>query len=74
SVIENLNTPLPFEVDARIPLSKFKPSDLKIDPLKSYILICQRGITSYTATLRFKEVYKKVVALSLKGGIENYSN
>jgi len=72
SVIENPNTPLPFNVDAKIPLSKFNPKDLKIDTSKTYVMVCQRGITSYTATQAFKKVYPKLKVLSLKGGIGGY--
>jgi len=72
SVIENANAALPFAVDVKIPLSKFSPKDLKIDSSKTFIMVCQRGITSYTATQTFKKVYPKLKVLSLKEGIGGY--
>jgi sulfur-carrier protein adenylyltransferase/sulfurtransferase len=74
SVIENPNTPLPFAVDAKIPLTQFNPKALKIDTDKTYVMVCQRGITSYTATKQLKEVYPKLKVLSLKEGISGYYN
>lgn len=72
SVIENQNISLPFAVDAQIQLSKFNLKDLNIDPSKSYIFVCQYGMSSYEATLRFKATYKKVKVLSLEGGIGKF--
>jgi len=72
SVIENPNTPLPFAVDAKIPLSQFDPKSLNIDIDKTYIMVCQRGITSYTATKQLKKAYPKLKVLSLKEGIAGY--
>lgn len=73
SVIENQKAPLPFAVDAQIPLSKFNPEDLITDLTKTYLFVCQRGITSYTAILRFNAVFKNINAFSLKGGIEEFN-
>jgi len=72
SVIENQNVPLPFRVDAKIPLSKFKPQALKIPTGKTCVVVCQRGITSYKATKQLKKVYPKLKVLSLKEGIAGY--
>jgi len=78
SVIENTNTPLPFEVEAKIPLSKF--DDLmshiersrNIDKDKNLVIVCNKGISSYTATLKLKEKYPELNVLSLEKGITNY--
>jgi len=72
SVIENQNVPVPFAVDTKIPLSKFKPQALKIPAGKTCVVVCQRGITSYTAVKQLKKVYPKLKALSLKEGIAGY--
>jgi len=72
SVIENPNTPLPFKVDAKIPLLKFKPKAPKIPFGKTCVVVCQRGITSYTAVKQLKKIYLKLRVLSLKEGIEKY--
>jgi len=72
SVIENANAPLPFAVDAKIPLSKFSPKDLKIDRSKTCVIVCQRGISSYTAVKDLKKRSPKLKVLSLKEGIEGY--
>lgn len=72
SVIENQNVSLPFTVDTKIPLSKFKPKALKIPADKTCIVVCQRGITSYTAVKELKKAYPKLKVLSLKEGITGY--
>jgi len=72
SVIENPNVFLPFAVDAKIPLSRFNPKTLEIDTLKIYIIVCQRGVTSYTALKKLKSIYPNLKALSLKEGIEEF--
>ncbi|MCF6214004.1 MAG: HesA/MoeB/ThiF family protein [Flavobacteriaceae bacterium] len=72
SVIENQNMSLPFKVDAQIPLSQFNPKTLAINSSKTYIMVCQRGITSYTTTQQFKKAFPKVKVLSLKEGVVGY--
>jgi len=72
SVIENQNVSLPFTVDTQIPLSKFKPKTLKIPTHKTCIVVCQRGITSYTAVKALKKTYPKLKVLSLKEGLAGY--
>jgi len=69
SVIENQNVPVPFRVDTKIPLSKFKPKALKIPTGKTCVVVCQRGITSYMAVKALKKVYPKLKVLSLKEGV-----
>lgn len=72
SVIENKNTNLPFAVDAKIPFSKFNPKTLNIVISKTYVMVCQRGISSYRAVKQFKSDYPKVKVLSLKEGISKF--
>ena len=78
SVIEDTDTPLPFEVDAKIPFSKIDDMtshierSRNIDKHKNLVIICNRGILSYTATQQLKEIYPDLNILSLKGGISNF--
>jgi len=78
SVIEDTHAPLPFEVDAKIPFSKFDDisnhieQSQNIETDNNFVIVCNRGILSYTATQRLKEKYPKLNILSLKGGITNY--
>ena len=72
SVIEETNTKLPFEVDQNLPLSKFNIETLKIKPKKDYVIICKKGILSYTATQLLKDKCPNLKVFSLKNGIENY--
>ncbi len=78
SVIENIDTPLPFEVDAKIPFSKFDDitchieRSRNIDKHKNFVIVCNKGISSYTTTVKLKEKYPDLTILSLKRGITNY--
>ena len=72
SVIEETNTKLPFEIDQNLPLSKFDVETLKINSKKDYVIICKKGILSYTATQLLHEKYPDLNVFSLKNGIENY--
>jgi len=82
SVIEDISTPLPFQVDAKIPLSKLddivghieRPELFGSDANKKakFILICQKGISSYEATEKIKEKFPDLEVLSLQGGISNF--
>lgn len=78
SIIEDISTSLPFEVDAKIPLSSFddivghieRSHDVNNNP--TIIFICQKGISSFRATQKFKKKYPDLEILSLKGGISQY--
>lgn len=78
SVIEDISTPLPFKVDAKIPISSFDEIvghiELSRDIINEpkYIIVCQKGVSSYTVTQKIKEQYPELTVLSLKGGISNY--
>lgn len=72
SVIENKETILPFEVDIKIPLSVFNPGKLPIEKDKIYIVVCNRGISSYIATEKIKKDFPNLKVFSLKNGIINY--
>ena len=72
SVIENTATPLPFSVDHQIPLSRFDPTKLESLQENEVIIVCHKGISSYTAALKMKKAYPKLNVYSLKNGIDSY--
>jgi adenylyltransferase/sulfurtransferase len=72
SVIEDKNIALPFDRVTKIPFSKLKEKTISLKQSKKYIIICNRGITSYKATLLLKDLHPDVSILSLEYGIDNY--
>jgi len=72
SVIENMDAELPFKVDLKIPLSRLEIEKLVIEKDKEYVIICNRGISSYVAVQRIKKAYPNLNVLNLKNGIINY--
>lgn len=72
SVIEDLGAELPFEVAERIPFSKFDAQRIALRLDAHYVIVCNKGITSYTAALALKEKYQNINIYSLEKGIENY--
>jgi adenylyltransferase/sulfurtransferase len=72
SVVENNEIKFPFEVRQRIPLSNLKMKQLNFTNDNEYVIVCQRGISSYIATQQLKEKYPNLNVLSLKNGIINY--
>lgn len=72
SVIENEATPLPFPVDLKIPLSKLDPTKLESFQKNELIMVCHKGVSSYTATLRMKKAFPQWSVFSLKNGIDTY--
>lgn len=72
SVIENTAVPIPFKVDLKIPLSMFDPIQLKEISSNEIIIVCHRGISSYTATEQMKKTFPETVVYSLKDGIDQF--
>ena len=72
SVIEDVNTKLPFKTDQKIPFSKFNVNTIELTKNNDYVVVCNRGITSYTAVQQLKEKYPNITIVSLKEGIINY--
>ena len=72
SVIENQAVPHPFPVDIQMPLSLLDPSKLASFTDTRIVVICQKGISSYTATQRIKKKYPHLQVYSLKNGIDQY--
>jgi molybdopterin/thiamine biosynthesis adenylyltransferase/rhodanese-related sulfurtransferase len=72
SVIENMDAELPFKVDLKIPLSRLEIEKLVIEKDKEYVIICNKGISSYVAVKRIIKAYPNLNVLNLKNGIINY--
>ena len=72
SVINNLETEIPFRIDQKEPLGTFDIEKFEVDLNKEYIIVCNRGITSYDITFKLREKYPDLDVLSLSGGINNY--
>jgi len=70
AVLPNLK--LPFKVHQTIPIQEFDAGTLNIDKEKLYIMVCQRGLNSYRATVQLKEKYPSLQVLNLTGGISSY--
>jgi len=72
SIVENINQNLPFEVYEKLPFSQFDVESFSADLNKEFIIVCKKGITSYTTTKMLLDKYPKLKVLSLKNGIDNY--
>ncbi len=72
SVIENEPRTYPFSIDLKMPLSQLDPSNLESIIDKKIVVICHKGISSYTATKKIKEIYPQAEVYSLKEGIDHY--
>jgi rhodanese-related sulfurtransferase len=70
AVLNNLK--LPFDVQQTIDIKKFDADKLAIDKSKTYIMVCQTGFNSYTATVKLKTKYPDLEVLNLTGGISSY--
>jgi adenylyltransferase/sulfurtransferase len=70
SVTETEETDLPFEVSQRIPFSEFKPDEVNWKKDRQYLLVCMKGITSYSAVKMIRERYPDINVFSLQNGIE----
>ena len=72
SVIENKDTILPFKADIKMPYSQFQIDQIAFSNSNNYIVVCNKGITSYEVVKRIKEKFPELTILSLKGGLLNY--
>lgn len=70
AVLPNLK--LPFEVHQTVPIQELDVNKFTIDKNKTYVMVCQRGLTSYKATELLKEKYPDANVLSLIGGVFAY--
>jgi len=72
SVIEDIEIELPFEVNLKIPASKFDMTTFDMSLKKDIIVVCLKGISSYRITKIIKTQLPQAKVYSLKNGIENY--
>ena len=63
---------LPFNVQQTIHIDDFDADKISIDKSKTYIMVCQKGLNSYKATVKLRNKYPDLEAFSLTGGISNY--
>jgi molybdopterin/thiamine biosynthesis adenylyltransferase/rhodanese-related sulfurtransferase len=63
---------LPFNVQQTIHINDFDADKIIIDKSKTYIMVCQKGLNSYKATVKLRNKYPDLEAFSLTGGISNY--
>jgi adenylyltransferase/sulfurtransferase len=72
SIIDNLETALPFDVHQKIPYKSFDVDKFIPDFKKNYVIVCNKGITSYDITAKLKQKYPNMTVFSLSKGIEEY--
>jgi adenylyltransferase/sulfurtransferase len=72
SVNEDADVKDPFFVHQKIPISKFDPEKQRFIMDYEYVIVCNKGISSYIATQRIKAAHPNLNVLSLKNGITNY--
>jgi adenylyltransferase/sulfurtransferase len=73
SVINDLNTRIPFRVHQKIPHKNFNVTKFIPNLNKYYVIICNKGISSYDTTLKLKEKHPAIEVYSLSEGIEKYA-
>lgn len=74
SVNEDTTLKDPFFIHQKIPLSKLNVQQEKFNASNEYVIVCQKGISSYSATQQIKAKNPHLNVLSLKKGISNYQN
>lgn len=74
SVIDNSDTPIPFQVNQYIPYSKFALEQLKIPKDKDLVVVCNKGISSYEIVKKIRSAHPDKPVFSLSGGIEKFQN
>ena len=72
SVNEDIKIKDPFFVHQKITLSKLNLEKQRFVMDNEYVIVCNKGISSYIATQRIKAAYPDLNVLSLKNGITNY--
>ncbi len=72
SVYNDENKLLPFEVYQKMPYKSFDVNKFIPNFEKHYVIVCEKGITSYDVTLKLKERYPSLNVFSLFEGIKNY--
>ncbi|WP_372792733.1 ThiF family adenylyltransferase [Lutibacter sp.] len=72
SIYNDLDKILPFNVHQKIPHKSFTVENFIPNYEKHYVIVCEKGITSYNVTLKLKERYPSLHVFSLFEGIKNY--
>ncbi len=72
SVYNNENTFLPFDIYQKTPYKTFNVAEFIPNFDKDYVIVCEKGITSYDVTLKIKEKHPSLNVFSLFEGINNY--
>jgi len=72
SIFNNKDVILPFDVYQKIPYKTFDVAEFIPDFEKHYVIVCEKGITSYDVTLKLKERYPSLNVFSLFEGIKKY--
>ncbi|MGV8947280.1 MAG: HesA/MoeB/ThiF family protein [Lutibacter sp.] len=72
SVINNLETKIPFKVHHKIPYQNFSSVKFVPDFKKEYVIVCNKGISSYDVTLKIKNKFPVLPVFSLYEGIEKF--
>ena len=72
SVLNNGDAPIPFDVHQKIPYNGFNVENFEPDFKKYYVIVCNKGISSYDVTLKLKEKYPLLSVFSLFEGVEKY--
>lgn len=69
SIENDMNIPIPFSVHQKLLYKTFNVNNFIPDFKKDYIIICNKGITSYDITLKLKEKFPNLSVYSLSEGI-----
>lgn len=72
SVIGDPEYSYPFKIDLRMPNSTFDASKVAPFLKQELVVVCQKGVSSYTATKKIKKAFPTAKVYSLKNGLENY--
>ncbi|MBI9040297.1 HesA/MoeB/ThiF family protein [Lutibacter sp.] len=72
SVVNNLESVIPFNVHQKIPHKKFEVDTFIPDFKKYYVIVCNKGILSYDITSKLKNKYPQLSVFSLFEGIEKF--
>jgi adenylyltransferase/sulfurtransferase len=72
NVSNDLSIEPPFKVHTKVPYTSFKVENLKPNLDKTYVVVCNKGITSYSATLKIKKKYPDLKVYSLQEGTDRF--
>lgn len=73
SVVNDMETSIPFNVHQKLPYKTFNVNNFIPDFKKDYVIICNKGITSYDITLKLKEKFPNLSVYSLSEGFLKFN-